>query len=161
MSTKPKTPGILKDPWREPAPPPPVQEPRRKKEDQPSQSRNEDYGPDQISSIVLEGYGCITVTGADRPIAAAIRVLEFCVDNRADISATFADYGVVIAKMEKGSMSNIHFYVQRKDGWLIAIPNAESRDAGCLQLIQAFLELNTLPHVKKSLEKYQIKTYKF
>jgi mannitol/fructose-specific phosphotransferase system IIA component (Ntr-type) len=52
------------------------------------------------------------------------------------------------------------FYLQRADGWLLAVPEAGSRDEGILQLIQAFVKLDQDPKLQTKLRRYYIRPFK-
>lgn len=170
-TTNKKAPGLLNDPWRtietEPVAPKP-QAPGASPGAVPgavpvaSTRRNGDTNesPRSIATIELKGYGGITVEDVtDTPMAAA-RLLEFCVDHRKDIESTLTEYGIVLAKLDLKQISNINFYIQRTDGWVLAIPGAATREVGRFHFIQAFIRMQSNPGLKKKLEEYRIRPYK-
>ena len=166
MAASKKVPGLLKDPWRtQPtAPPPEVKNTPRVKTSKPEVTgavqAEDELKPQERACIEIAGYGGIIVEGVNSVPAATIRLLEFCIDHRSEIEKTFTEFGVVIAQLPVAPMPNLKFYVQRKDGWLLAIPAVPTREAGCFQLIQAMTQLQTSPALKKKLESYKIRPYK-
>lgn len=170
MTAKPKKiPGMLQDPWRSgptATPATPTSAPKTApKTAQPTPTNLDEDGEEkshiELSTIELKGYGAITIGHATTAQGAAGRLLEFAVINRKDLEKTFTEFGIVIAQMPLQGSANLKFYIQRTDGWILAIPGAVTRDAGCLQLIQALLQLNTIPILKKKLEDARISVYKF
>lgn len=158
-----KVPGMLQDPWRSAQAPVAA---KAAKTAQPIKEVRDDSDGEEsehtpLATIDLKGYGAITVANATTSMSAAARILEFTVNNRKDLEKTFTDFGVVIAQMPLRGSEKLKFYIQRADGWILAIPGALTRDAGCLQLIQALLQLNTIPALKKKLEDAKISVYKF
>jgi hypothetical protein len=158
-----KTPGLLRDPWRSAVPAAPA--PSRQVEAQePPEVDAEDIDNNEThaatATIELKGYGGITVTGTDHIQAAAVRLLEFCVAHRKEIEPTFTEFGLVIAQLPVQKSTNLKFYIQRGDGWMLAVPNARTRDEGCFQLIQAMMRLYFDPELKKKLESFKIRPYK-
>lgn len=157
---KPKMPGILADPWRRSsAPTKAVHIPEREVNPDPSPIDVDIQEDAQHSTIELKGYGGITVDGVSKLGHAAEQILQFCVDNHAKIDSTFLKYGVLVAKVPVAQMK-LQFYVQRKDGWLLAVPEAQTRDEGCLQLIQAMMEIYRDSSLRQALTKYRIRPYK-
>lgn len=162
MTDEKKVPGLLKDPWRNASSMAPAAALTAPVEPvvTSTQEIEEDLQAEKFATIELKGYGGITVEGTNEIPVAAVRLLEFCVDHKKEIESIFTDYGVVIAKMEVRKMPAIKFYIQRSDGWLIAIPGAPTRDAGCFQLIQALMRVQANALLKKKLESYKIRPYK-
>lgn len=159
-----KVPGMLQDPWRSgpaPAAPKPRPSAQATQEKIAGDGDGDELENPPLATIELKGYGAITVVNAATSMGAAARILEFTVNNRKDLEKTFTDFGVVIAQMPLRGSEKLKFYIQRADGWILAIPGATTRDAGCLQLIQALLHLNTVPALKKKLEDAKISVYKF
>jgi hypothetical protein len=162
-STK-KVPGMLQDPWRSAQVPAPTKARPTKQSPEPENSvgdTDDESEHSPLATIDLKGYGAITVGNASTSMSAAARILGFTVNNRKDLEKIFTDFGVVIAQMPLRGSEKLKFYIQRADGWILAIPGAMTRDAGCLQLIQALLHLNTVPSLKKKLEDAKISVYKF
>jgi len=163
MADDKRMPGLLKDPWRT-ITPPESKKPSPRSVKQPeitgAEQAEDELKPETRACIELKGYGGITVEGVNTIPAAATRLLEFCIDNRVQIEKTLTEFGVVIAQMPVTAMPNIKFYVQRKDGWLLAVPGVPTREAGCLQLIQALMKLQADAGIKKKLESYKIRPYK-
>lgn len=163
MASDKRMPGLLKDPWRTIAPPEAKKPPPRSLK-QPeitgAEKAEDELKPEVRACIELKGYGGITVEGVNTIPAASTRLLEFCIDNRVKIEKTLTEFGVVIAQMPVTAMPDIKFYIQRKDGWLLAIPGVLTREAGCFQLIQALMKLQADPAIKKTLESYKIRPYK-
>jgi len=173
MTERKKIPGLLKDPWRSaPVEPPP---PRANLKEQPPLPENlpaavrtistddspilEDLQDAVHSTIELKGYGGITVDGVEQMNHAAAQVLQFCVDHYEKIDDIFVKYGVLLAQLPINELTT-KFYIQRADGWLMAVPEAKSRDEGCLQLIQAMLEAYRNPKLRESMRKYRIRPYR-
>lgn len=157
-----KMPGMLQDPWRVNAPEvapaaltQPVAVPVTSTEE-----ISEDLQTEKHATIELKGYGGITVDGTNHATVAAARILEFFVKHRKELEPILTEYGVVVAQMPVQNLSGLKFYVQRGDGWLFAIPGAQTRDIGCLHLVQAMLRLQISPVFKKKLEEYSIRPYK-
>lgn len=164
-----KMPGMLHDSWRTPQATeqaPPIRT-RAKvaagSETTPTYADNpeDSDGTAELCTITLKGYGAITFGRASTTTGAAGRMLEFAVGYRKDLEEIFTEYGVVVAQMSTQAVDDLKFYIQRKDGWVLAIPGAGTRDEGCLQLIQALLKMVTVPALKKKLEDAKISVYKF
>lgn len=158
-----KAPGLLKDPWRTVEPEPVAPKPADTlPQTAPSTRRqgDDDEGPRATATIDLKGYGGITVEDVDGVPMAAVRLLEFCVDHRKDIDEILTEYGIVLAKMDLKQVNGIHFYIQRADGWVLAIPGVATRELGRFQFIQAFVRIQSNPVLKKKLEQYKIRPYK-
>ncbi len=164
-----RPPGIVRDPWRNfssivPKPEAQPRKPISEEEDGADIDVDTDTDTDthqeKYATILLQGYGGITVDGVTEPTHAALRVLEFCVDHRREIEPYLVEYGVIVVKMERVKTPDIKFYIQRADGWLLAIPGATTRDDGCAQLIQAMLRIQVNPALKKKLVEYHIRPYK-
>jgi hypothetical protein len=161
MANIPKNkPGMLQDPWRSAQVPVPKPVPKERTPATGDYTEEESEGL-PLATVDLKGYGAITIGNTTASMSAAARILEFAVNNRKDLERTFADFGIVIAQMPLQGSGKLKFYIQRADGWILAIPGAETRDAGCLQLIQALLQLKTIPSLKKRLEDAKISVYKF
>jgi len=162
-STPKKAPGLLNDPWRtiEVAPVAPKPEaPGPVHVTSTRRSGDDNESPRAIATIELKGYGGITVEDvSDTPMAAA-RLLEFCVDHRKDLESTLTEYGIILAKLDLKQIRNIHFYIQRADGWVLAIPGAATRELGRFHFVQAFIRMQSNPVLKKKLEEYRIRPYK-
>jgi hypothetical protein len=169
---KPKTSGaqsgVVQDPWRQwvsPEDPNPDETPEEAKAAlartfKPDASPIEDdIQNERHATISVPQYGGITVDGLAEIQQAVAHLLKFCVDNRNQIEDIFLQYGVVLVQLEPGQLES-PFYIQRRDGWTLAIPDALNREAGCVQLIQAFLALNQDPKIRKILKMYQIRPYK-
>lgn len=156
MSDAPKRIGVLRDPWRTATPDttvnsagdtvntasgevvrraPTVSE---QAANDPGDDINGDMEGVKQTTVELKNYGGIVVKGAESSAHAAAHILQFCVDNNTDIEKVLTRYGVVVAKIHPGQLK-APFYIQRRDGWTLAVPMARTRDEGCLQLIQALL----------------------
>lgn len=162
MADAPRKPGMLQDPWRTNAPTP-AAKPVPKRKVTSAAPTEDEYGNDlekKFSTIDLKGYGAITITGTSEETGAGGRLLDFALANKREIEPIFTQYGIVLAQLATPPV-NLRFYVHREDGWLLAIPEVTTRDAGCLQLIQAFLHIKTIPALKKKLEDAKISVYKF
>ena len=158
MAKKPFT-GVLKDPWRSaPKGPPPskVKKPTASEADSPL---NDDMRDAQYAHIELRGYGGITVDGVSESRHAAAQLLKVCVDFHKQIDPILVRYGVLITQLPVTEL-NTKFYVQRADGWLLAVPEAQSLDEGRLQLIQAMMAINQDPELRKHLRRYHLRPYK-
>jgi hypothetical protein len=163
MTTPAKKPGIFKDPWRsvpepEPQAPLPLVESAKPVPNTPDELE-EDIADPKYSTIAVKGYGGITVDGVSTALNAASQILKFCVEKRHIIEPTLLNYGIVVCKMTPGKLTT-KFYIKRADGWTLAIPDATNRDNGCLQLIQALLEVQTDPAMKREMQLYHIRPYK-
>lgn len=163
--TSKKRPGIFHDPWRatktmvptRESVPPPVEEP-------PSTIPiPEDNGQDETIKkvqIQLANYGGLTITGTDSSAEAAKLILEFCIKYLKNIENTLLQYGIIVVKLSASQPLNAVFYIRRSDGWVLAVPEARTRDQGLLQLIQAFLALQVNPGTKQLLQQYHIQPHK-
>lgn len=169
-SSKPPKPGVVQDPWRTAPPvptPPKVQRTPRvpvpSTQGAPEQGDTDDTAFDHYATLELPGYGGITVRSPQRQGASyvALRLLDFCREHAAQIEPTLTDFGVVFTQGALNApLEKPLFYIQRRDGWMLAVPQAKTREGGAFQLIQAFLALSALPHVRPHLERYQIRPYK-
>lgn len=158
-----KRPGIFTDPWRTAtaAAVVPVLEQRKAKAVASAvEEFEEDISDPKHATLELKGYGGITVDGVSAPLNAAAQILKFCVENKSKIEQTLLQYGIILVKMSQLAKLTTKFYIQRDDGWTLAIPDASTRDNGCLQLIQALLEINSDPAMKGSMQHYRIRPYK-
>jgi len=164
--TKPSKPGMLADPWRKapavaPAPPPRIMSSTANVPLPIENAGDTDNFGAKYTTIDVRGYGGITLEGTQDVPIAALQLLNFCVQEKPAIEDTLADYGIVISQLPLLQPTNtIKFYMQRADGWTLAIPLAASREAGALQLIQAFAKLYSVPALREKLQKYKIKPYK-
>jgi hypothetical protein len=149
--------GVTHDPWRQPEPEP---EPDTSKVAEVDLSElTADLQESKYTTIDLPGYGGVTITGTDTNKVAVAQLLAFCVDNRALIDDTLVSFGVLLAELPAGA-PNMTFYIQRHDGWTLGVPQAQTRDAGCLQLIQALLALKGNAKVASLLKKYRLQPYR-
>ena len=173
MTEKKKVPGLLNDPWRSATVSPPVRQPARKEpeplppdlpiavrtistDDSPIEN---DIQVPSHATIELKGYGGITVDGVEQMNHAGAQVLKFCVDHHKKIDDIFVQYGVLLTQLPVSEL-NLKFYIQRADGWLMAVPEAKTRDEGCLQLIQAMMEVYRNTFLREQMRKYRIRPYK-
>jgi hypothetical protein len=160
-------PGVIKDPWRSDNSNPRAASklPRKVVEEAPlvDATHEDDIDVDskgrKYATIELKNYGGVVVAGTDSTTQAAGQVLKFCVDHHTQVERIFLDFGVVVTRLDPGTL-NAPFYIQRADGWTLAIPEAETRDQGCLQLIQALLKLKSSAMLSDKLAQYRIKPYK-
>jgi hypothetical protein len=159
MADPPKK-GIFKDPWRS-APVPTAPLPS-KTVALPSQEPidNAESLPVQSVSATLPNYGGITVLGTGNPQELGRRVLEFCVQNAKIVEPYLLQYSIVIVRLPLTTKLNTPFYIQRSDGWTLAVPDVTTKEQGLLQLIQAFLELTQTPNTRTLLEQAGIRPYK-
>jgi hypothetical protein len=152
--------GIFRDPWRTAVPAP--------KPTAPIPPPPSDVDPDdtdvtagrQCVSISLPNYGGITAHGTDNPQELGRRLLEFCVANQKIVEPYLLQYGIIIVKLVAHTKLNTVFYIQRSDGWTLAVPQANNREQGLLQLIQAFLTLSNNPSTHTLLEQAALRAYK-
>jgi len=159
-------PGVLKDPWQRAAPQeqapavkrPPVRQPKVEVRDH--DNIDADREERKSVDIGLPNYGGIVVADVDSSTEAAAKILKYCVDNLPKVERILLEYGVLVARIESQGSLPSPFYIQRADGWTLIVPDATSRDMGCLQLIQAFLKLKGAADTTKSLELYRIKPYR-
>lgn len=163
MSEKPKK-GIFKDPWRTSAnevtiPQDPAHYKPSPLDVEPVDSDNDKNGVQHVS-VALPNYGGITVGGTNNSQELGRRLLEFCVVNQKIVEPYLLQYGIVVVKLGIGIKLNTLFYIQRSDGWTLAVPEVSSREQGLLQLIQAFLELANNPSTQALLAKANIRPYK-
>ncbi len=149
--------GIFRDPWRtaELPPPPAITRPVPA---EPVDSDTVDSA--QYVSTAIPNYGGITVSGTNNPQELGRRLLEFCVKNQKIVEPYLLQYGIVVVKLALGTKLNTQFYIQRSDGWTLAVPDIRDREQGLLQLIQAFLALATNTVTNALLEAASIQPYK-
>ncbi len=156
-----KMPGVMSDPWRNqksaPPPPKPQVTPPAPSEVDPIE---EDLQDAKYATIELKGYGGITAEGTNNTQIAASRLLNFCVENRDAIEPIFTQYGVIVAHMQLQRFDHIKFYIQRRDGWIVAIPDARTRDDGALQLIQAMLQVQAEPKLREKMRAVKLRAFK-
>jgi len=165
--------GIVHDPWRTPVaatPAEPEENPFEKTANVPeAPPAPSQVGDDveaeeaarQIGTLSVKNYGGITVIGAPTPTHVAAQVLRFLVDNLKEVDRMVTEYGVVITRLgPNDSVARTPFYVQRQDGWTLAMPAVSSRDAGCVQLIQALLSLQRTPRLRAKMEQLGIRVYR-
>lgn len=152
--------GIFRDPWRshptnlqEPAEPKKVFVPPKTPE------LEEDLRPVQTFSIEIPNYGGISVTGVTSKVELASVLLDFCVRNLALVEPTLTEYGVLVAQTESTAIT-LPFYVSRKDGWLLTVPECKDRESARFQLVQAFLTLKQNDRVRKLLDERKIRPFK-
>jgi hypothetical protein len=156
---KPKT-GVLHDPWRTSLAAPDAPKPKRVPTPSTDNSPiNDDLRDTQYATIALKGYGGITIEGVTELKHAAAQLLKFCVDQEKLVDDILVQFGVLLAQMPVGNLKT-KFFIQRADGWLIAVPEAKTRDEGCLQLIQAMVKIDQSPPLHLLLRKYHIRPYK-
>jgi hypothetical protein len=168
MATPPKKPrpGIFTDPWRtspSASVPPPKEEVSEPKELSVTPAISEDNAQNEgikRVQILLVNYGGITVTGTDSSPEAAKIILEFCINHLKNIENILLQYGIVVVKLKPTQETNAIFYIRRSDGWILAIPEARTRNQGLLQLIQAFLALQANTHTKSLMQDYHIQPHK-
>ena len=160
MSNK-KKPGILTDPWRAAANIPPTERPTipakssaKLKPDATLNTVGDTDTPICTLSIAVKGYGGITIHAPEIAGSAGSVLLNFCVSNLALVDDTLVEFGVLVEKLEL-SKTLVHspIYLQRSDGWTLTVPGAATKDAARVQLIQAFLKLNTYPKVREQQKK--------
>jgi hypothetical protein len=159
--------GILRDPWRaltsKQSPSDSTEPPAPTLSEKAAVDAGDDINGDmegkKTSTIELKNYGGITVQGAESPSHAAAQVLKFCVDNLKIVEETLISFGVLVTRLHPGKLTT-PFYVQRADGWTLAIPMVKNRDEGCLQLIQALLALRTNPIASAKMRELKIQPYK-
>jgi len=164
-----RKPGMLTDPWRAaPKPKAPEKDPGSifakpeltRKEGAPPVSRvRDDTAAVPTATLRLPGYGAITVRYAEDSTEAAVILLEFLQRNLAGAEPTLLHHGVLVTNT--ALPANALFRIQRPDGWFLTVPGAHTREQGLLQLIQAFIQLRTLPDFKKKLESAGISAYRF
>lgn len=99
-----------------------------------------EHGPPKTVTIVVPGYGGISVYNADTPTEALLRVLDLFVLHQKMVDATLVDYAVLLAKLPTQPVTG--FALRRaEDGWTLAVPAATKREEALLQITQALLEL--------------------
>lgn len=159
--------GILSDPWRAPAAAKPVAESpevRIFKQTQLSEKKPKpapiEERPDRRATLELRGYGAITARNCENSSQTALSVLSFLAANLKAVEPILTDYGILVTQTT-ARPKNVKFFVQRDDGWLLAVPGVSSRESGAMQLIQALIQINALPGFKKKLEDAGISAYKF
>jgi hypothetical protein len=158
---KPKKPGIFKDTWRStPTTPPPSKPPAEVIPITERKEEAEDFGPFRRSSLQLPGYGGISLDGTNNPESIGPHILDFCVRHLSKLDPILVDHGILVTN-EVIDPKTISFYIKRPDGWALAVPNAETRQAGVLQLIQAFLKMIQDPQLAVLLKDYGLQPYRF
>ena len=162
-----KKPGIFRDPWRTNAP---VAPPKPKAKPEPSAPEIstpvageepiefEDVKADLRATIMLKGYGGISLAGTDETKKVAVHIINCCVKYERYFEPLLTKYGIVVAKLE-GTV-NLPMYIKRKDGWTLCIPDARTRDDGLLQLIQALLAIDSNSDLKPYLREFGLSPFK-
>jgi len=158
---------VFNDPWRvqdTSVTEAPVNKPKPAVAPPPAEyTKSEDNGSNlPITGVVLDvpQYGGISVRGTDNPQEAAKRILEFCIKYVKNIEATLLQYGILVVRLDLNKPFETPFAIRRSDGWVLAIPEVTTREQGLLQLVQAFLALQTTAGIKPLLETYDIYPYK-
>ena len=131
--TEKKMPGMVRDPWRSQkvaAPSPPKVTPPTPAEL--DLENDEDLDGEKFATIELVGYGGVTAEGTNSTKIAAARLLDFCVKERELLDPIFLDFGIILAQRKIQALPHIKFYIQRNDGWTLAIPGVRTRDEGAL-----------------------------
>ena len=165
--TRSKTPGILHDPWKtvpaDERPTIPAKPCAQLKPDATlSNINNGDIDSDlRTLRIVVKDYGGITIRAPELAGTAGSIILDFCVNNLTLIDQVLVEFGILVEKLKLSKqLIRSPIYVQRSDGWTLTVPDAYTRDAAYIQLIQAFLKLNTYPKIRAILTKYAITPYR-
>lgn len=168
--TEKKPPGLLSDPWRNtntPEVPPTVSsvKPRKNRPQIDKQFglaeiHDDDLQGPKHATLALDGYGGVTVDGTDDLTSIGAQILAFCVDNLTSIENTLLQYGILVTQLQPGNLKS-KFYVQREDGWTLAVPGVLNRETGRLQLIQALAALYVDPKICHLMKKYRIRPYKY
>lgn len=115
---------------------------------------------DSSAIIDVKGYGGVTVQGISNTAVAGAQILEFCIQYNDIAEPILLKYGLLLTQLAPGKTVTASFFILREDNWLLAAPGATTRDEGCLQLIQALLDLQNSPAMKQAMSKYNIRVYK-
>lgn len=110
----------------------------------PLQTDSEDADGNPITPVTytlrVPGYGGVTVRHASDPTSALLGILELCEQHDRKWEPTLTRFGVLVAPLD--AQPTVAFYVRRsRDGMTLAVPDARSRSAALLQIVQALLEL--------------------
>jgi len=152
----PKKPGVLNDPWRKA---PVVEKPKVVRKAQPVPEDRDVLTIDQPYMLALQNYGGLCLLGGKTGTDVLLKLLDFCVDHLKRVDDVLANYGVVVAQLDH-EPRKLLFYLQREDGWTLAVPEAVSRDNASVQLIQAVLTLQNDSTLKTLLTKYKLSAYR-
>lgn len=152
-----KKPGVLRDPWRGTPLPPPVVP--RKPITAKRQPERDVVGISTPFVLELKNYGGLSAIGAKTSTDVVLKLLDFCVMHLNRVEDVLADYGIVLAQLDH-EPRKLLFYLQREDGWTLAIPDAPSRDYASVQLIQAVLTLQNDASIQKLLQQHNLSAYR-
>jgi hypothetical protein len=148
-----KRPGLVKDPWHVAAPVAPT--PRQKT---PAQVSQASLRHDDNIDKDIEKKKVATIEGTDDATEAAAMLLRFCVDHSKYTEPLLLNYGILLVQLTNSPVRT-PFYIQRADGWTLAIPDVATREIGCLQLVQAVNAMRKDPFLGPKLDLYQIRSY--
>lgn len=150
-------PGLLKDPWRttnKKAAPIPA-----KKAAPPPPAVADEKFVRQYALVEVKKYGGFTLENGISPTDAILAVLRMCVENTAVLDTVLTEHGIVVARLETPPRK-VDFFVQRDDGWTLAIPDAANRSQASIQLINALMSIQGDNALKPLLLKYKLQAYK-
>lgn len=158
-----KRPGLVKDPWQLSAASTEVRKPKLPPEVSPTVARHsddieKDLEKKKRATIDVKNYGGIVVGGTTDATEAAATLLRFCVDHAKYVEPILLNYGVILIQLTQTKLGT-PFYIQRADGWTLAIPDVPTREQGCLQLIQAVNAMTKDSFLGPKLDIYQISAY--
>jgi len=159
-----KKPGMVNDVWRVEPDVPQKQAPvRPAPTPSPIDSRfsddiDQDTARKKSSTIELKNYGGIKVDNVSNATEAAAMILQFCVEFAKQTEPLLLAYGIILVKLTPGKLDT-PFYIQRADGWTLAIPEVTSREQGCLQLIQAVSRIKKDAFLGPKMDLYHIQPY--
>lgn len=152
-----KKPGVLKDPWRT-TPQSIAAPPVKRARPQPSEG-HDTLDKKQRVTVDLKNYGGLFAERSTSSTDVVLQFLNFFVSNLSLVEDVLADYGIAVAQLDHEPKS-LNFYIQREDGWTLAVPHQASRDHASMQLIQAALTLINEPKVGRLLAKEGLGAYK-
>lgn len=99
-------------------------------------------------TIVVPGYGGITLRHTATPTEGMLKVLDVLVEHRDTADDVLVNYGVLLAQLKDPPAEG--FCIRRTDdGWALAVPEATERSQALLQILQALLVLSRGPLAKQ------------
>ena len=155
----PKKPGLLNDPWRKAPEPLPVPRPAVARKRAVPQEDRDTTVVELPHILALQNYGGLSLIGGKSSTEVLLKLLDFCVEHRTQVEDTLADFGIVVAQLNH-EPKKLHFYLQREDGWTLAVPEAPSRDYASVQIIQAVLTMQSDKALAALLSKHKLSAYK-
>lgn len=155
---------LLNDPWRSVPVPEALKETKSFRQDgppppPPPRPQHEDIQEKRHATLTVPRYGGITLDGGVQTTDVAVAILDFFVEQNEVLEELLSGHGIIVVQVDK-LPEHVKFYIRREDGWTVALPGVANRQAGCMQLIQAFLEIQRDSKLKKLMTSHRLRVYK-